>query len=106
MPRRVLLAVFTALVLLTLVTVLAAQFPTGAFEIWISLGIASLKAALVAAYFMHLRYDKPLNALLLVASLAFVTLFLALTLADSKAYQDDRIPGYREIRDDSARNEV
>ena len=89
MPRGVLIAVFVALVALTLVTVIAAQIPTGSLEIWISLGIASVKAGLVAAYFMHLRYDKPFNALMLVASIFFVGLFLALTLADSKAYQPE-----------------
>ena len=95
MPRRVLVTVFVALVALTIFTVAAAQFPTGSLEIWISLGIASLKAGLVAAYFMHLRYDKPFNALILVAAIGFVGLFLVLTLADSKAYQDDIQPGVR-----------
>ena len=95
MPRRVLVGVFAALVALTIVTVAAAQIPTGSWEIWISLGIASVKAGLVAAYFMHLRYDKPFNALILVASIGFVALFLALTLADSKAYQDDMQSGVR-----------
>ena len=41
---------------------------------------------------MHLRYDKPFNGLLLVASVVFVGLFLALTLADSVAYQPDLRP--------------
>ena len=95
MPRRVIIAVFAALVALTIVTLVAAQFPTGSLEIWISLGIASVKAGLVAAYFMHLRYDKPFNALILIASIGFVGLFLALTLADSKAYQSDIQPGVR-----------
>ena len=95
MPPRVLVAVFAALVALTIVTVVAAQFPTGSWEIWISLGIASVKAGIVAAYFMHLRYDKPFNTLILVASIGFVGLFLALTLADSKAYQDDIQTGVR-----------
>ena len=83
------MAVFAALVGLTIVTVVAAQFPTGSLEIWISLGIATVKAGLVAAYFMHLRYDKPFNALIFVAAIGFVGLFLALTLADSKSYQDE-----------------
>ena len=95
MPPLVLVAVFATLIALTIVTVVAAQIPTGSWELWISLGIASLKAGLVAAYFMHLRYDKPFNALILVASIAFVGLFLALTLADSKAYQNEIQTGVR-----------
>lgn len=80
-PRR-LLVVFAVLVLLTFVTVAAAQISFGAWEVWVSLGIASIKATLVAAYFMHLRYDKSFNGLVFVSSLLFVALFLALTLMD------------------------
>ena len=82
MSPRMLLTVFTALVMLTVVTVVAAQFSFGTWEIWISLGIASVKATLVAAYFMHLRYDKSFNGVVFVSSLLFVALFLALTLMD------------------------
>ena len=77
-----LLTVFAALVMLTIVTVAAAQVSFGAWEVWVSLGIASVKATLVAAYFMHLRYDKSFNGLVFIASLLFVALFLALTLMD------------------------
>lgn len=84
---RTLLGVFAGLIVLTVVTVLAAGMASGAWEVWISMGIASAKAFLVAAYFMHLRYDNPFHTLLLVSALAFVFLFLGLTLADADAYQ-------------------
>ena len=79
---RTLLTVFGLLLGLTALTVIAAQVSFGAWEVWVSLGIASLKATLVAAYFMHLRYDKSFNGLLFLSSLLFVALFLALTLMD------------------------
>ncbi len=82
MSPRMLLTVFAALVMLTIVTVAAAQVSFGAWEVWVSLGIASVKATLVAAYFMHLRYDKSFNGLVFISSLLFVALFLALTLMD------------------------
>ena len=82
MSPRALVSVFAALVGLTLLTVAAAQISFGAWEVWVSLGIASVKATLVAAYFMHLRYDKSFNGLVFIASLLFVALFLALTLID------------------------
>jgi cytochrome c oxidase subunit IV len=91
MPVRVLVNIFLILVLLTIVTVGATFFPTGSFEIWISLGIATVKAVLVAAYFMHLRYDNPLNAVLFAFGLIFVALFLGATMTDSAQYQDDLI---------------
>ena len=82
MPLSLLFGVFTALVLLTLLTVVAAQFSFGAWEVWVSLGIATIKAALVAIYFMHLRYDRPFNAVVFLPAIVFVALFLALTLMD------------------------
>jgi cytochrome c oxidase subunit 4 len=91
LPARTLIAVFLALVGLTVVTVVATWFPTGSFEIWISLGIATVKASLVAAYFMHLRYDNPLNALIFIFGLFFVALFLGFLLLDSHEYQPNLI---------------
>ena len=90
-PPRVLITVFVALVALTILTVFATLYPTGNFEIWISLGIATVKASLVAAYFMHLRYDNPLNALIFIFALFFVALFVGLCLMDTHQYQSDLI---------------
>ncbi len=84
MSPRMLLTVFASLVGLTMLTVAAAQVSFGAWEVWVSLGIATVKAVLVAAYFMHLRYDKSFNGLIFISSLVFVGLFLALTLMDLK----------------------
>ena len=73
MSLRTLFTVFATLVILTFVTVAAAQVSFGAWEVWVSLGIASVKATLVAVYFMHLRYDKSFNGLVFVASLLFAS---------------------------------
>jgi cytochrome c oxidase subunit 4 len=91
LPARTLIGVFLALVGLTVVTVVATWFPTGSFEIWISLGIATIKASLVAAYFMHLRYDNPLHAVIFIFGLFFVALFLGFLLLDSHQYQPNLI---------------
>ncbi len=77
-----LLTIFGALLALTALTVWAATWPVGNFDVWIALGIAGIKAGLVAAYFMHLRYDQPTNSLLLIFSVGTVVLFLSVTLAD------------------------
>ncbi|MFK7818804.1 MAG: cytochrome C oxidase subunit IV family protein [Planctomycetaceae bacterium] len=77
-----LIGIFLALLTLTGVTVLAAELPFGEFDVWVALGIAGVKAFLVAAYYMHLRYDTPLNAMLLVFSIVVVVLFLGVTLSD------------------------
>jgi cytochrome c oxidase subunit 4 len=61
----------------------------GRFEIWVSLGIATIKAALVIFFFMHLLYDKPFNKMLFFAAFLFVALFIGITLMDSNQYQGD-----------------
>jgi cytochrome c oxidase subunit 4 len=97
-PVGALLAVWIALLVLTLVTLLAARLPTEglpAAGLWIAMGIATVKATLVALYFMHLRYDRPFHAIIFVTALVFVLLLVSLTLMDSEQYQPD-IRRYRE----------
>jgi len=88
-PVPVLLAVFAALMVLTGATLAATWVDLGGWNLWIALGIATIKAALVALYFMHLRYDHPFNALIFVVALAFLALFLSLTLLDTLQYQPE-----------------
>lgn len=95
MPIPVLLGVYAALLFCTWLTVAtsSAESPfslgleLGWIEMFVALGIATIKATLVGAYFMHLRYDRPLNAVLLVFSLVFVGLFILLTVSDATAYR-------------------
>lgn len=89
MPLSILIPTFVALIVLTVVTVTASKLSLGAAEIWVAMGIATVKAALVALYFMHLRYDKPFNAMLILFSLVFAAIFVGLSLIDSQAYQPE-----------------
>ena len=66
----------------------------GQFNIWLALLIAVVKAGLVAMYFMHLRWDRPFNAIVIVSAVLFVTLFIGLALLDTFQYHPDVIPGY------------
>lgn len=77
-----LVSVFVMLVGLTALTVWASTWDVGDFDVWLALSIAGIKAALVATYFMHLKYDNPTNTLLFLFSIAVVVLFLGLTLSD------------------------
>ncbi len=83
-------AVLAALLILTAITVAASgiHFQTEAFNVVIALGIATIKASLVALFFMHLRHDKPMNAMIFLTGLAVLAIFLMLTLTDFEA----RIP--------------
>jgi cytochrome c oxidase subunit 4 len=91
MPIWMLLAVFFALLVLTGLTVYQSQFDLGNAEIWLSLTIATVKAALVILFFMHLLWDKPLNAIVILGSLIFVALFLGFTLMDAEGYRENLI---------------
>ena len=83
---------FFALVFLTIVTVAQASFDFGSFDVAIVMVIATVKATLVALFFMHLLYDKPFNNLLFFGSFVFVGLFVIFTLSDSQMTANDMIP--------------
>jgi cytochrome c oxidase subunit 4 len=88
-PAKVLVAVFAALLLLTLTTVRVAAYDLGEWNIVLALAIAVCKASLVLLYFMHLRYDRLFNGLILIVALLFVVLFISLALTDTQAYQHE-----------------
>ena len=87
-PVKLLLFVFFSLVSLTIITVVINDFPLGALDIWVAMGIATLKASLVCLFFMHMYWDKPFNVLSFMSSFLFVTLFIGMTLMDTGHYQN------------------
>lgn len=93
-PMKILLGVFGALVVLTWITVAATWVDLGAMNLWLAMAIATLKAGLVALYFMHLRWDRPINAIIFLGTLLFVLLFVGIALTDTASYQPELIPGY------------
>lgn len=95
MSFRVLLVVFIALIALTVLTVAAISVDLGNWNLYLAMGIATIKAALVALYFMHLRYDKPFHAVVFLGALAFLLLFVAVILTDTGQYAPD-IQQYQE----------
>ncbi len=75
---KVYAAVLGALLFLTVVTVGASyiHFGSAMANVIIAMLIASIKASLVALFFMHLRWDKPMSAIIFCVSLFFLGLFL------------------------------
>ena len=55
---------------------------SGLVHILIAMGIAVVKATLVGAYFMHLKYDKPMNTVVVSATIFGVVLFIGLSMLD------------------------
>ncbi len=78
---RVYVMVFVALAVLTVVTVAISylQLPT-ALAISVALVVATVKASLVAGYFMHLLSEEKVILWLLVLCAAFLVFLFALPL--------------------------
>lgn len=89
-PVRLLLAVFGALIVLTIATVAVRGIDLGGqLNLILAMVIATIKAGLVVTYFMHLRWDRTFNVLIFLSSLLFLILFLTVVLTDRREYQPD-----------------
>ena len=96
-PPSVLLAVYGVLVVLTIVTVAITKVDLdklhlGSLNIWAAMIIAVIKAAFVVLYFMHLRWDSPFNAVVLISALFFVAVFLGFAMMDTGEYKPNYEP--------------
>jgi cytochrome c oxidase subunit 4 len=90
MPVRLLIGVWAALMLLTVITVAVTSVDLGSrMNLTIAMAIATVKAGLVVTYFMHLRWDRPFHTLVFLGSLLFVSLFISMTLFDKSEYEPD-----------------
>jgi cytochrome c oxidase subunit IV len=75
-------SVLLALLFLTFITVAVSRFDFGSANMLIAMGIASVKASLVIAFFMHLKWDTAINKLVFMSSFLFLSLLFIFTLAD------------------------
>ena len=80
-PRH-LVAVAVALLLLLAATAVVAQHDFGPLNVVIALGIAGLKAALVMAFFMELRWSRPVVRLAAAAGFFWLAILIGMTLGD------------------------
>ena len=78
--------VFGALIFLTILTVVTSSIELGEFGFFIAMAIATMKAFLVCAFFMHMWWDKGFNVLVFFSSLLFVSLFIGMTMLDTGSY--------------------
>ena len=77
--------VFTlvALLILTGITVLVAQFDLGEANVAAAVLIATIKASIVALIFMHLLHDKPMNSVILCTAFTMLGLLFMFSFMDS-----------------------
>jgi cytochrome c oxidase subunit IV len=77
-----------ALLMLTLITVLATKVDFGSsINLAIAMLIAVVKATLVVLFFMHLKYDKIFHSVIFIGALLGAALFVGFALMDSGQYQ-------------------
>lgn len=89
-PASLLLIVGGVLLFLTAVTVWVTMADLGrSGNLIVAMVIATIKATMVCTYFMHLKWDKPFNAVVFVSSVLFVGLFITIALLDKSDYEGD-----------------
>lgn len=83
-PIKTYVKVAVGLITLTGLTVAISFIDLGPYNITVALIIASVKALLVAFFFMHLFWDNKLYLILFASGLLFLTIFLTLTMFDTE----------------------
>ncbi len=76
------LAIFAALMVLTVITVAVAFVDLGPMNTFVALGVAVTKATLVILFFMHVKYSSKLTWLVVASGFFFLAIMLAFTMAD------------------------
>ena len=82
LPLRIYLGIFFALMVLTAVTTAVAYVDLGSMNTVVAMAIATLKALLVALYFMHLRYSSKLLWVFVMAGILFLLILFGMLMAD------------------------
>ena len=75
--------IFFALIFFTVLTVGVASIHLGAANLAVAVVVASMKAALVCTFFMHLSHDNRFHAIIVVATVMFIGVFFAYTMNDT-----------------------
>lgn len=81
-PVKTYVLIFVALMVLTALTVVAANFDLGWANNVVALTIAVTKAVLVVLFFMHVRYSTRLTALTALAGIFWLAILIGITLTD------------------------
>ncbi|QDU84067.1 hypothetical protein Pla163_11690 [Planctomycetes bacterium Pla163] len=83
MSPKMLIGIWAALIALTGFTVWTAGLHLHPFDLVIAMIIATVKALLVALFFMHLLYDRPFNGLVFMLSFVFAAIFVVFSMFDT-----------------------
>ena len=81
-PYRTFILIWVALLILTGITVAVSRVDVGVLNIWVALGVASLKSSLVIFVFMHLRQESKMFKICLLVMLTILAIFIGMTFFD------------------------
>jgi|SRR3989475_251376 len=89
LPTRIYYTIFGILMFCTYLTVQIAVFDLGALNTIAALAIAVFKATLVILFFMHVKYSTPLTWAVVLGSVFWFGIMIALTMSDylTRAWQ-------------------
>jgi cytochrome c oxidase subunit 4 len=94
-PKRMYVGVWLALVVGTVLTVVAADFDLGALNNIVMLLIACTKALLVILFFMHVRWSTRLTWVVVASGFFWLLIMFVLTMTDymSRGWVDGTVVG-------------
>ncbi|HSC34576.1 MAG TPA: cytochrome C oxidase subunit IV family protein [Thermodesulfobacteriota bacterium] len=75
--------VWAALMVMTAVTVYVSYINFGILNIVIALVVASIKASIVALYFMHLKFEDSITWVFALFPLSLLALLIGMTITDT-----------------------
>ncbi|HEU5254954.1 MAG TPA: cytochrome C oxidase subunit IV family protein [Vicinamibacterales bacterium] len=81
-PKSTYITIFGALMVCTILTVIAAFINLGDLNFPVAITIAVFKATLVVLFFMHVKYGSKLTKLIVGVAFFFLGIMLSLTMAD------------------------
>jgi cytochrome c oxidase subunit 4 len=81
-PKTVYVAIFGALMVLTLITVAVAFVDLGNFNVLVAMTVAVIKATLVVLFYMHVKYASRTTKLVVISSLVWLGFLFCITLSD------------------------
>jgi cytochrome c oxidase subunit 4 len=86
------LSILSILLFLTVVTVAVAYVDMGSFNIVVAMFVASIKALLVATYFMHLKFEDTITRFFAIVPIILLAIMIAGVFIDNPLRVDPRAP--------------
>ena len=81
-PYKTFLLVLAALLVFTFISIGVTSYDLGPLTVLIALLLATTKTVLVLTYFMHLKYDVKMFAILVTAVLLLISVVIFITFLD------------------------